>query len=202
MKIFICPHPDDETLGCGGTILKHPGSILILITKHKTNKKNNINKALNEYNFKKIFKLNFTASKIYQTDQSHFIDKITQIVNLYKKTEIYIPSKFDLNTDHQIINKLCLSALRLHRCKEISKIFIYEVLSETNLFGGHLKPNYFENIEKQILNKIKIFKYYKNEIQKFPNPRSAEAIEALAKFRGSQSGFKYAEAYEMIFCKK
>lgn len=202
MKIFIVPHPDDETLGCGGTILKYPGSILILISKHKNNKKNNIKKALNEYKFKNIYRLNFPATKIYQINQSNFIDKITNIVNLFKKTEIYIPSKNDLNTDHQIISNLCLSALRLHRCKEILKIYIYEVLSETNLFGGNLKPNYFENIEDQISKKIEIFKQYKNEIQNFPDPRSEEAINALAAFRGSQSGYRYAEAYEMIFCKK
>lgn len=202
MKIFICPHPDDETLGCGGTILKYPGSILILITKHKNNKKNLINKALKNYKFKKVFKLNFPASKMYLANHSLLIDKISNIVNLFQNTEIYIPSKDDLNTDHKIINKLCLSALRLHRCREISKILIYEVLSESNLYGGHFTPNYYENINKYISKKTKIFKLYRNEIQNFPYPRSVEAIEALSKFRGSQSGYRNAEAFQIIFSKK
>jgi LmbE family N-acetylglucosaminyl deacetylase len=201
MKIFISPHPDDETLGCGGTILKNPGSILVLITKHKNNKKNLIDKAIKSYNFKKVFKLNFSASKMHIISHSLFIDKISNIVNLFKNTEIYIPSKDDLNTDHKIINELSISALRLHRCKDISKIIIYEVLSESNLYGGCFKPNYYENIEKYIQKKIEIFKLYKNEVQNFPNPRSTESIEALSKFRGSQSGYNNAEAFQIIFSK-
>ena len=57
------------------------------------------------------------------------------------------------------------------------------------------KPNYFIDITKEINQKIIASKIYKNELRAFPFPRSIQGIKTLSKFRGMQSGFKFAEAY-------
>ena len=62
---------------------------------------------------------------------------------------------------------------------------------------NNFKPNYYLDITKEFSKKIKAIKYYKNELRKYPFPRSIEGIETLAKLRGMQSGCNYAEAYHL-----
>ena len=45
-------------------------------------------------------------------------------------------------------------------------------------------------------------KIYSSETDKHPFPRSTEAIRSLALLRGSQSGFKYAEAFKVLIERK
>ena len=86
--------------------------------------------------------------------------------------------------------------------KDIKKIFLYETLSETNfnlLSKSSFKPNYYVNISKTFKSKLKALKIYKSEIGKHPFPRSVASITSLAKLRGSESGYKFAEGFKLIF---
>ena len=75
-------------------------------------------------------------------------------------------------------------------------------MSETNLnFKYSFKPNHFENISNEIRTKIKILKIFKSEIKKHPFPRSIDSVISLAKLRGSQSSFMFAESFETYFSK-
>ena len=79
----------------------------------------------------------------------------------------------------------------------------YETLSETNFaLKETFVPNFFIDISKNLNKKIKTMKVYKSEIKKHPFPRSVDSIKSLAILRGSQAGFKYAEAFKIIFSKK
>ena len=84
----------------------------------------------------------------------------------------------------------------------IEGIFAYEVLSETYWNASYIEPNFnpdvFINISKEINKKLQSIKKYKSQITAKDKARSIEAVESLAKFRGSQNAYDYAEAFKVI----
>ena len=213
--LVIATHPDDETLGWGGALLRHmqnKDKIFWLIMTKMSDKKiwnkksiilrdKEIKSVSKAYKFKKIYNLGFETIKLDTYPINKVTKKLSEVVNNCKPNIIYCPNETDVHTDHQITYKACRILGKSFRFPFIKKILSYEVLSETdsNFFEKKLfKPNYFINIEKYLEKKIKIMKIYKSELKKFPFPRSAETIRSLSKIRGSQSNFKNAEAFKLI----
>ncbi len=213
MKILvIAPHPDDEVLGCGGTLAKHCKQgdeiYLIIATKGYTPdwtkeyleiRKKEIENVKKILGIKKIFFLNYPTVKLDTIPQKEINDALYKIVNQVKPDIVYIPFKGDLNKDHRILFEASLVALRPinHKCK---KILAYEVLSETE-WGQEIeifKPNVYVDITDTIDIKLEAMKAYKSELKSFPHPRSLEAIKALAIKRGSEIGVKYAESFYLV----
>jgi N-acetylglucosamine malate deacetylase 1 len=86
--------------------------------------------------------------------------------------------------------------------RKIEIVATYETLSETHWNAAHIEPNFTPNwvvdISEHIKNKLDALRCYKSQISDFPGPRSIEAVEALAKFRGTQSGFSYGEGFHIV----
>lgn len=217
MKILvISPHPDDETLGCGGTILKHKDmgdKIYWLIITNIDAKngwdKNAVKKRQKEieivaemYGFEKTFKLDYPAAKLDTIPIQKIIESISKVILEVKPEIIYLPNRSDVHTDHQITFKAAYSCTKNFRYPFIKKILMYETLSETE-FAPALPenvfiPNVFVDITKYFEKKLEIFKIYDSEIMEEPLPRSLEVIEAFDKCRGSRIGEKYAEAFILL----
>lgn len=220
MKILVvAPHPDDETLGCCGTLLKHKeegGSIYWLIitglsSDHgwdkETIKKRDIEigKVSKKYGFLETYNLGFPTTKIEQTNTSDLINKISKIYKKVKPNIVYMPFAYDVHTDHQIIAKALQSTIKWFRYSHIKKVYMYETISETefNFVETRIfRANVFVNISKYINDKIEIMKIYRGEISEHPFPRSEQKIRSLAILRGSQSGFEFAEAFELVYERK
>ena len=214
--LVIAPHPDDESIGCGGTILKYRKLgyevNLAIFTKMPAGKfskkkieirKREILKIKSFYNFKNFIQLDYEASNLDNLPNAKIIQSIKEILNKYEPSRIYIPSIKDIHTDHVKISRCFLSCIKIFRHKYLKEVMAYETLSETNFnFSESFCPNYFEEITSTLNSKIKAIQIYKSEIKKHPFPRSIESIKALAVLRGSQSGYKFAEAFELIFSRK
>ena len=83
----------------------------------------------------------------------------------------------------------------------VNRVLAYETLSETDFGLGTdqgFRPNVFVNIEPYLDDKLRAMDIYASELGEFPFPRSHEAIRALATLRGAASGFKSAEAFELL----
>lgn len=211
--IIVAPHPDDETLGIGGTLLKHKANnddvYCIFVTnideKHGFDKEIvnqrqiEIDKVSKLYGFNKIYKLNFPTATLTQKDMFDLISKISNIFKDIEPNIIYLPNKFDVHSDHRIIFDATYSCTKSFRYPYIKKILMYETVSETEFGSGSaFLPNYFVNISEYLNKKIEIMKIYKSEVQEFGKPRSLENIKSLAIFRGSMINAKYAEAFHLI----
>ena len=217
MKILaIAPHPDDETLGCGGTLLKHKNNgdeinwlIITDINSEEGWPKDRIKKRSNEikqisnfYNFSNHENLSYPSTKMDIIPISELIEKISKFYNKIKPEVVYMPYDHDVHTDHQIICKAVLSMIKWFRYPYINKVLMYETLSETDFNLGQqnsFKPNTYVDISNYIDKKIKAMSIYESEIESFPFPRSKEAIKSLAMLRGSQSGFNFAESFVSIY---
>ncbi len=220
MKILvIAPHPDDETLGCGGTLLRHKfeghqlyWNIITGISVkdgfplEKVEKRDNEIELVSQYyGFSDVINFRLPTATIDLMPLSELIEKITSIYKKISPDIIYMPYFNDIHTDHQIISKAVQSTVKWFRYPHIKKVLMYETLSETDFNfsrGNNFSPNVFINISKFLNEKINIMKYYDSEMGEFPFPRSVEAIKALATLRGSQSGYKAAEAFSLLYSRK
>lgn len=214
-SIVIAPHPDDEVLGVGGTLLrrKAEGAELswLIVSKISVetgfsleqvrNREDEINRISELFGFDSVFQLNFPTT---QLDQVPMRDLVSAISNVFKKflpEEIFLPHFTDVHTDHRKVFDAVISCAKWFRYSSIKRILSYETLSETE-FGLGMKsgfsPNVYINIEDYLENKLQIMDVYKSELGDFPFPRSHEAIRALAAWRGIASGFRAAEAFELL----
>ncbi len=213
MKILIiAPHPDDEVLGCGGTIAKHVRQgdevHLCIVTKGYTpdwskefieNMSKQIKKSNTMLGIKKTYFFDYPTVKLDTIPQKKLNEAISKVVNDFRPDILYIPHKGDLNKDHRLIFEASLIATRPINHK-VKKILSYEVLSETE-WGQPIEPfipNVYVDISGTFDKKIEAVNAYKSELKQYPHPRSLEIIEALAKKRGSEVGVKFAEAFMLI----
>ena len=210
--LVVAVHPDDETLGCGGTLLKHKANgdkihWLICTSLNKNNsyfkkREKEIIKVSKLFRFDSTHNLLFETTKVDQYSMSELIEKISKLINKIKPNIIYLPFKDDVHTDHKKIFEASYSCTKSFRYPFIKKIYMMETLSETD-FSPSIKkdsftPNTFVDISKYLNKKIKIMKVFKGEIKKHPFPRSEKNIKALSIFRGSIAGCKYAESFVLL----
>ena len=216
--LFISVHPDDETLRCGGTILKHykcEDQIYWLnltrptpnhpynFTQEIIDARNNLLKEINaSYGFSSFFNLQFPTQMLDTIDHRILI---TEIFNVYKKIKpdiLYIPNRSDIHSDHRIGFSALFAAAKSFRSDSIRRILMYETLSETEfapaLAENAFIPNVFVDISDYLEDKIKIMELYDTEVMPDPLPRSKYAIRALAAYRGSRIGVQYAEAFQSL----
>ena len=219
MKIMVvAPHPDDETLGLGGSILKfkHLGyeiawTIMSEISvdngwsmEKVRSREYEIGEIEKFYNFDKTYRLGLKSAELDSYPMKELVSKVSLVIDDFKPQKIFLADKYDVHTDHKITFNSIMASCKWFRCPSIKSILTYETLSETNFTtyaDKVFKPNYFEDISEFIEGKKQAMKIYKDEIQNHPFPRSIEAIRALAVIRGSESGFNYAESFKIIFSK-
>ena len=214
--LVVGTHPDDETLGCGGSLLKHQenGDSIYWLNFtdmheedgwgiHKVKKrKKEIETVIDKYKFSKFFNLGYPTLKLDTMSISSILDDVNRVYKEIRPEIIYLPFIHDIHSDHQIVSKIIQSTLKWFRHPNIIKALMYETPSETEfnfIKEKQFNPNIFVNIEGYLDKKIEIMKVYDSELLDFPFPRSVTTIKSLAKFRGSQSGYKAAEAYELVY---
>lgn len=214
--LVISVHPDDETLGCGGTILRHikfhdevSWLILTNINDEKIWKKERIEQRQIEiekvaalYSFHKTIKLNFDTTRLDQIPLGKLTEEIANAIKEIKPAIIYIHNRSDVHSDHRISFDAIISATKSFNHPYIEKVLMYETISETEfapaLRENAFMPNYFVDISENIDNKIKIMKVYQSELKGHPFPRNERNIRALATFRGAQCGVDSAEAFVIL----
>lgn len=212
--LVIAPHPDDETLGCGGTILKHLKSgdkvHWLIVTRmnenqytvEQINKRDIEIKKINQlYNFSSYKELNYPPASLDQIPKNEIIDEFSKIFAFIKPDTIYSVFRNDAHSDHAVVFDATFSASKSFRNKYVKRLLTYETISETNFSNplkDSFKPNVYVNIEDFIDEKIKILDVYKSEMGDFPFPRSKQAVKALANTRGVESGCTAAEAFMLI----
>ena len=153
------------------------------------------------FGFKKVFQLSFNTTELDSSSKKKLIKNFSDIFNKIKPNELFVPHFSDVHSDHKIVSEVISTCTKNFRFLFIRKILAYEVLSETDYNLNRKKaffPNYYEDITNFLTQKKKAMKIYKSEIKKFPFPRSVEAMDALAKLRGSQIGKKAAESFEIL----
>ena len=215
MKVLvIAAHPDDETLGCGGTLLKHRAEKsslywIVATSPHPPQysartidqKAAEVRKVAQAYRVEKYFKLGFPAARLDTIPKEDLIGKIRDVST---SGRTYLVHGGDVHTDHQAVFTAGMSVLKPLYMKKygVRRILCYETLSSTEAApanrGVFFRPNVFSDITRYLDRKVEIMSIYRTEIQKDPLPRGPSAIRALARYRGAAIGVESAEAFELV----
>jgi len=219
--LVIAAHPDDEILGCGGTIAKYVkekkfSAHALILAEGLTAREKNTSKRSKKY-FDKLYLSAKKSSKIIGYSSLEIIDFpdnkldtvamldvvkiIEKKISKIKPNIVFTHFNGDLNIDHQIVSNAVLIATRPVQNQSVKKIYAFETLSSTEwsfATKGEFSPNFFVNISNFIKTKQKALSAYSSEMRKFPHPRSTKAVNALANVRGSTSGYRFAEAFKVI----
>lgn len=210
--LVITPHPDDEVLGCGGTIAKYSQEgdevYLCIVTRAYTpdwseefikNRQKEVERAKEILGVRKIYFLDYPSLKIDTIPQKELSEAIFKIIKEVNPETLFVPHRGDVRKDHSLTFEASLIASRPIN-SPIIRIISYETLSESE-WGNPAEPfvpNLYVDISKTFKRKIEAMKAYQSELKEFPHPRSLETIEALAKKRGSEAGLLMAEAFKLI----
>jgi len=214
--IIVAPHPDDETLGCGGTILKHKAdgdSIHWLIISGMTEKKGSSSQVIKQrqeeiesvarmYGFETVHNLNLPTMQLDEIPTGDVISALSKIFKDIKPNTVYLPNRSDVHSDHRIVFHAAWSCCKTFRFPFIRRVLMYETPSETDFIPPFPEtaflPNIFSDISPYLERKIEIMREYRGELKDHPFPRSERNIRALATVRGSIAGVEYAEAFMLL----
>lgn len=211
----MAPHPDDETLGCGGTLLKHKASgdqlhwlIFTDMTRSnlysdeaKSKRIQEIEEVAARYEFSSVSQLHYPPAQLDHLPKSNLVKEVSDIVQLIQPQVIYLPYRNDVHSDHEVVFDICVAATKQFRLPCVNELLAYETISETDFSlkpNTMFNPNYFVDINEYLQEKLDIVSIYASELGEFPFPRSLEAIEAMAKYRGVQANSKAAEAFMLL----
>lgn len=214
--LVIAVHPDDETLGCGGTLLRHLKAgdrtnwlIATKMSKERGNTKaqitrreEQINQVAALYKFASVTKLGIDAGYVDALPMAEVVKKIGDVIDRIRPSIVYMPYLYDAHSDHRFVFQSAFAATKSFRYPFIKKVLMMETQSETDYAVSSnaqtFAPNYFVNISDQLRKKIAIAEVYREEFGAHPFPRSARNIEALATVRGAMVGFEFAEAFQLL----
>tara|TARA_A100001011_G_scaffold399778_1_gene510162 strand:+ start:2271 stop:2966 length:696 start_codon:yes stop_codon:yes gene_type:complete len=220
-NLIVAAHPDDEVLGCGGYLSKYKNKKNFKIIfigegtscRYKKNENEKLIKkeilkrekesisCLKYLGIKNYVYYNFPCGRLDSIDILEINKIIEKEIQIFKPNKILTHSYNDCNNDHRIINRSVMMATRpVPKNKFLKCLMTFEVISSSEWnFESQFNPNYFENLsEKNIIEKINAFYFYKSEIQTNQMPRTKDGIKTLAKYRGKIISSKYAEAYKII----
>lgn len=216
MNILIfAPHPDDEVLGCGGTMAKRAAAgdavYVFVVTRgveplYKDSGIRIIQQQCREADkllgAKDTIFLNFPAVMLETVPRYELNGRISEVVQQIKPDEVYIPHRGDMQLDHKMIVDAAMVALRPKYKHVVKRIYAYETLSETgwdipNTVNEFI-PNVYEDITDTLPLKLQAMELFKSQLGTFPDARSVEALVSLAKFRGAMVNCSAAEAFSLV----
>ena len=213
--LVVAPHPDDEVIGIGGFIKKLTDNnsevMVVTVSGHlpPLYDKEDYDRTINEAQIAhKIIGVTSSeyweipATRIGDLPISELNNKFFQLIKDFKPSLVLSPYP-DRHIDHRLVFDAVMVATRpVSVGLEVSCVAAYETLSETHWNAPHIESNFIPNcvidISENINDKLEAASCFESQITPFPGPRSIEAIEALAKFRGTQSGFAYGEGLHII----
>ena len=219
--LVVAAHPDDEILGCGGTMALHyqrgDEVYVLILGEGVTSRDEKRDRERREKDIEDLKHQVETANKIVGTKKTFLFDfpdnrfdsvPLLDIIKVVEKVKrdiepdvVYTHHRGDLNIDHRITLNAVMTACRPLKGESVKEIYSFEVPSSTEWsFGIHeyFIPNRFVDITDTLEKKINALRAYSGEVREFPHPRSEAAIEALASVRGISVGLDCAETFEVI----
>ena len=213
--LVVAPHPDDEVLGCGGTLLrrKSEGYSLgwLIMTgmsvsagwtaERVLSRDAEIDVVAEMIGFDEVFNLRLPTTSLDTLPMADLIEKVSAVFASFRPEEVFVPNRSDIHTDHRITFDVVAACTKWFRCPSVRRVFAYETISETDFCldsAGAFRPNVFIDVGEYVERKIEILKVYESELGAAPFPRSIDAVRAQGVLRGVASGFAMAEGFQLL----
>lgn len=211
--LVVAPHPDDESLGCGGTLLRHAAEgdrihWLIVTTmgpdgytaRQRRRRAVEIRRVARLYGFRSVSQLGFPATTLDAIPRAALVKAMAAAFEKVAPHTVYVPHHGDVHTDHRVAAEAVAACVKWFRQGSVTRVLAYETLSETDfsLDPAAFAPDVFIDVSATLARKLRILEVYAGELGRFPFPRSAEAVRALAAARGAAAGCRAAEAFMLL----
>jgi len=213
--LVIAPHPDDEVLGCGGSIARFAqegkevhvviatkGCEPLYSKKYVAQGRNEAKNAHLLLGVTKTHFLDFPAAELDTVKHREINEAMGDLLYKIKPDTIFVPFVGDIHLDHKLTFLSAMVASRPAAKHKVKYVYAYETLSETNWGAPYISPaftpNVFIDIAKYLDKKLEAFACYENQVKEFPHERSIKNLENLARLRGAQAGCDAAEAFVLI----
>lgn len=215
--LAISAHPDDETLGCGGTLLRHHGEghslhWAIVTQAHSPQwsselierKAAEVEAVARCYSMQSVHRLRLPTTELDAIPFARVIDGLRTAIEQVHPDIVYLPHRGDVNTDHEVVFRAALSVLKAFYMRRfgVSRILSFETLSSTEAAApaqsSAFVPNVYIDITPYCERKVEIMSVFESEAQADPMPRGPSAIRALARYHGATVNVEYAEAFMLV----
>jgi len=217
--LIVAAHPDDEVLGCFGTVARlikegYEAYTLILgegktsrdderIVENRVEDIEALNNEIHNANvligIKKVFIESFPDNRFDSVDLLDIIKVISKVKDEIQPDIIFTHYENDLNIDHQITCKAVITATRPMKDECVKEIYSFEILSSTEWnYPLSFSPDTFWDISETLELKMDAMKQYKSELCQYPHPRSIEGIKLNAEYHGMRVGKQYVESFKTL----
>jgi LmbE family N-acetylglucosaminyl deacetylase len=219
--LVVAAHPDDEVLGCGGTMARLAEEgwqvHVLILAEGVTSRAQARERAHHESELGALSRAAQAAASVLgvvgvrllsmpdnRMDGIELLDVVKrveeEIARLHPR-RIYTHHRDDLNVDHRIVHDAVAAAARPLPGTCVREVMTFEVPSATEwrLAGSGIPfvPNVFVDIGRTLDRKCKALEAYASEMRQYPHARSLKAVEHLARWRGAGAGMEAAEAFQL-----
>ena len=215
--LAVAAHPDDETLGCGGTLLRHLGDgdqiHWLIVTEasgsrwddaFRANQREQVAAVDAAFPFASRTWLGKPSAALETLPLGDLVEAIREVVATVRPEVVYLPNRSDAHSDHRLVARAAMAALKSFYLAELGvrRVLAFESPSETDaapaLPENAFVPNVFVDISSTLERKLEIFSLFASEVHPGHGPRGLSAVRALARHRGATVGVEYAEAFMLL----
>ncbi len=217
--LVIAAHPDDEVLGCGATIARLVAEgwqvHILIVAEGATSRSVSRDPLSHQADLSDLAKCAEAANNILgstslklcslpdnRMDGLELLDVVKLIeteIDHNKPSLVLTHHTGDVNIDHRVLHDAVIAACRPQPGYSVKNLLFFEVSSSTEwrpaASGMVFAPNYFYDVTDYLAQKLEALRAYQSEMRDFPHPRSIEATEHLARWRGAIVGCAAAEAF-------
>jgi LmbE family N-acetylglucosaminyl deacetylase len=215
--LILAAHPDDEVLGCGGTIAKlandgatiHVAFLADGVFSRVGNsidqdeelhiRRSAAQKSCEILGVKSVSFGEFPDNRMDTVALLDITRELEGLLTKHKPEMIFTHHSGDVNIDHRRMHEATVTACRPQPGHPVKTLLNFEVPSSTEwqLSGSApiFAPNWFVDISDTLDQKLAALDFYSSELRDWPHPRSRQAIEHLARWRGASVGVDAAEAF-------
>lgn len=215
--LVIAAHPDDETLGCGGSLLRHAmdGDEVhwLIVTSASGSRWDDAYRELQvrqveavsvAYPFASRTWLGQPSTGLDSVPLAGLVEGVSGVVARIRPEVVYLPNRSDAHSDHRVVARAAMAALKSFHLSALGvrRVLAFESSSETDtapaLTENAFVPNVFVDISDTLERKLEIFGLFASEVHAGHGPRGMSAVRALARYRGATIGVQYAEAFMLL----
>jgi N-acetylglucosamine malate deacetylase 1 len=216
--LVIGAHPDDEVLGCGGTMARlatQGAEVHVLLLADGESSRGAVDSdtmvgrinerrtvaevAARTLGCKSTHTYSYPDNRLDTVALLELVRTIEQHIDELRPSIVFSHHCGDVNVDHRRVHEATLAACRPQPGHPVKELLFYEVPSSTEWRPPEsalsFAPNVFYDVEPTFDAKLAALEAYASEMRSFPHPRSLEAVKALAQWRGATVGVPLAEAF-------
>jgi len=208
--LVIAAHPDDEVLGCGGTIARYteagaPVTVVIACEGESlrygpggVGQEDHIREAAGVLGVEDVRLLGFADQRLDTVPLTEIIAPLQRIVREVRPTIVLGQFGGDVNRDHELLFKALLVATRPTE-PWVEAVYAFETASSTDwAYPRTFQPDTWVDISTTLERKLRAMACYRSEVCQPPHPRSLDALRQRAHAWGSHCCMDAAEVFATV----